>query len=102
MEGDLDIKSWLRVVHAHRRAMQARDSGDQGQAEATARCRAAALQAIEPVEDTLAFTFRNAGAVVGDPEHRLGLGPARAHHDLGPAASMAQGVLDQVDHHLGQ
>ena len=82
--------------------MQAGDGGDQGQAKAAAGRRAAALQAIEAIEDPRPFGFGHARPVVGHRDQGLSAVGGDLDHHMGLRAGMAQGVLDQIGQHLGQ
>src|SRR5690242_19590873 len=53
------------VFQLERHAVQGRDCLDQGEAQAAALRRSAAIEAIEAVEDLLALFRGNAGAIVG-------------------------------------
>ena len=54
------------VLQAHGAAVQARDGGDEAQAQAAAGPRAALLQAHEALQRALAVLRRDAGAAIGD------------------------------------
>src|ERR1700740_3239332 len=91
----LELKARRIVEHLDACAVKAGDGGNQAEPQTMSRCVAALLEAIEPLENVLAFVDGNAGTVVGDRYHGLSVGAFDCNRHSSPGTAMLDRVVDK-------